>query len=143
MTTHPAEQQHYPALEPILGAIARWITKYREAHDARADLSGCDSEEVARIAHELNISPRELTDLARKGPESAALLGKMLLALGIDAESPTVKDPLLMRDLQRLCLACDHKRQCAHELAAGTAAAHYGEFCPNAYTLDVLLGRRH
>lgn len=143
MNAHPAEQQHYPGLEPILSAIAHWITKYRQVHDARAEFRRCDSEEVARIARELNVSPRELGDLAGKGPESAALLGKMLLALGIDPESRPLKDPLLMRDLQRLCVACDHKRQCAHELAAGTAAEHYREFCPNAYTLDVLLGQRH
>ena len=142
MNMQPAEH-HYPALEPILSAIAQWIAKYRQARDARAEFSGCDAEEVARMAHELNISPRELADLAGKSPESAALLGKMLVALGLDPESPALQDPLLKRDLQRLCTACAHKGQCARELAAGTAAEHYGEFCPNAYTLDVLLGRRH
>lgn len=143
MAAHPAGQQHYSGLEPILGAIAHWITKYRNAHEARAELRRCDSDEVARVARELNISPRELTALAGKGPESAALLGKMLAALGLDPDSPPLKDPLLKRDLQRLCVACDHKRQCAHELAAGTAAEHYRDFCPNAYTLDVLLKHRH
>lgn len=143
MNIQPAEQQHYPTLEPILNAIAHWVTKYRQIHEARAELSLCDSEEIARVARELNVSPRELANLAGKGPESAALLGKMLLALGIDPDSGPMQDPLITRDLQRLCVACDHKRKCSHELAAGTAAEHYREFCPNAYTLDALLGRGH
>jgi hypothetical protein len=31
-------------------------------------------------------------------------------------------DPIAMRDLQRLCIMCDRKKQCRHELARGTAA---------------------
>jgi len=137
------DEHRYPAIESVLGAIAHWITKYREAHEARAELRQCDAEEVARVARELNVTSGELADLAAKKPEGAALLGRMLTALGIDPESPALKDPLMIRDLQRLCIGCDHKRRCAHELAAGTAAEHYGDFCPNAYTFDVVLGRRH
>ena len=95
------------------------------------------------MARELNVSPGELADLATKAPDSAALLGKMLAALGVNAEDLASKDPMLMRDLQRLCVSCDHKQRCAHDLAAGTAGEHYREYCPNAYTLDVLLERRH
>jgi hypothetical protein len=43
-----------------------------------------------------------------------------------------------MRDMQRLCMSCDAKRHCEHELAQGSAAGHYREFCPNAFTLDAL-----
>jgi hypothetical protein len=108
---------------------------------SRAELQRCGEEEVARIAHDLSVSPAELASLASKGPNSALLLDKMLVALGVDRENKHVKDPRMMRDLQRLCFACDHKKLCAHELAAGTAKEHYHEFCPNAYTLDVLTKR--
>jgi DNA-binding transcriptional LysR family regulator len=138
MHAHPAGEQHYPRVEAILDSIADWITRYREAAKARAELRRCGPEEVARIAHELNIGPGELNELAGKRPQDAALLGKMLVALGVDPEA-VMKEPLLARDLQRLCVACDHKQQCAHDLAAGTAGAHFREYCPNAYTLDLLL----
>ena len=141
MNTQPQGQPHYPGLEPILGTIAGWITKYRESMQSRAELQRCGEEEVARIAHELSVSPAELASLAGKSPNSALLLDKMLVALGVDRENKHVKDPRMMRDLQRLCFVCDHKAQCAHDLAAGTAKEHYHEYCPNAYTLDVLTRR--
>lgn len=134
-------QSHYLGFEPILGTITDWVTRYRQAFSARAELNEVGSDEVARIAHDLNVSPRELAALVGKGPNSAALLDKMLTALGVDRENKYIKDLRLVRDLQRLCFGCDHKRQCAHALAAGTAKEHYREFCPNAYTLDVIIGR--
>jgi len=139
MNAQPQEPVHYPGLEPILGTIAGWITRYRQAMQSRAELRQCGTEEVARIAHDLSVSPAELASLASKGPSSALLLDKMLVALGVDREDKHVKDPRMMRDLQRLCFACDHKRQCAHDLVAGTAKEHYHEYCPNAYTLDILM----
>ncbi len=139
--TQPNEQSHYQTLEPVLDTIAGWINRYRQSLQTQAELRNCGSEEVARIAHDLNVSPGELASLVSKGSGSAALLYKMLNALGVDREDKNFKDPRMVRDLERLCFACDHKSQCAHELEAGTAKEHYREFCPNAYTLDVLTGR--
>ena len=51
-------------------------------------------------------------------------------------------DPLVMRDLQRLCVICRNKGQCRHELDNLSAAEHYHQFCPNAVTLDALLEER-
>lgn len=48
-----------------------------------------------------------------------------------------------MRDLQRLCITCGYKRQCERDLAAGTLAAEFCDFCPNAYALDALLKSKH
>lgn len=143
MSAHPAQQLHYPALEAVLGAVASWIVRYRQAHQAQAELRECDPDEVARVAREMNVSPRELSNLVARGPDGAALLGKMLKVLGIDPEGPALKDLALTRDLQRVCVACDDKRRCQHEFARGTAGEHYREFCPNAYTLKDLMGRRH
>ena len=62
----------------------------------------------------------------------------MLLALGVDPKALASQDPLLRRDLQRLCIVCGHKKQCQHELAAGTVPKNYPNFCPNAFTLETL-----
>jgi transcriptional regulator with XRE-family HTH domain len=122
----------------VLGAIANWVKKYRYASGLRDELARCGSDEVARAAHDLGVSPRELVHLASKGPHAADLLQKLLNALGVDPKALAFEDPATMRDLQRLCITCGHKNQCEHELAAGTAAQNYKSFCPNAYTLDVL-----
>lgn len=141
MNAQPVEQ-HYEGLEAVLNAVASWITRYRQQRQARHEFSQCDAEEVAQIAHDLGISSAELREVASKGPESAALLGRMLTTLGVDANELDSADPAVMRDLQRLCVSCGHKQQCMHEFDAGTAAAHYHEFCPNAYTLDALLAQK-
>jgi len=43
-----------------------------------------------------------------------------------------------MRGLQRICITCGHKGQCQHDLAKGTAANQYHDYCPNALSLDTL-----
>jgi hypothetical protein len=132
------EEYTYPTLEPILNAIAGWVKRYRYAAGLRNEWAHCGPEEVANTARELGVSSDELYRLARKGPHAADLLQRMLIALGADPKVLAVQDPMAMRDLQRLCIMCDHKKQCRHELAAGTAAKNYHDFCPNAFTLDAL-----
>jgi len=44
----------------------------------------------------------------------------------------------VLRDMERVCSLCTHKRQCDRDLVAGTAAAHYEEYCGNAGTIDGL-----
>jgi hypothetical protein len=136
MQTNPTDHQ------TIFAAIARWVKNYRETLGSSRELAQCDPQDVAAIAQDLLISPEELRTLADKSPDSARLLYRMLAALGIDAGTLSDRDPLVMRDLERLCVSCTHKRKCAHELATGSAADHYEGFCPNAYTLDMLLAER-
>jgi hypothetical protein len=138
----PTEPPTYPTLEPILDAIARWVKTYRHAMGVRDELTRCGPEDVARIAHDLGVSPRELADLANKGPHAADLLQKLLVALGVDSKKVALQDPTTMRDLQRLCITCGNKRRCEHELAVGTAAQNYRSYCPNAFTLDALFNAK-
>jgi hypothetical protein len=139
MPDRNTQQPPYPVLDMVLNSIADWVNNYRNSVGNRGDLDRCDPIEVAQIATDIGISPGELRTLSGKGPGSADLVAKMLLALGVDPKALVNKDPLVMRDLQRLCSTCGNKGQCAHELADGTAAGHFHEFCPNAYTLDALV----
>jgi hypothetical protein len=131
-----------PDHHTIFDAIARWVKDYRTALGTSRELAHCDPRDVAAIAQDLTISPAELLALADRSPSSARLLYRMLSALGVDAGALSQRDPMVMRDLERLCITCTHKRKCAHELATGGAAEHYDAFCPNAYTLDMLLEER-
>jgi len=126
----------------IFEAIARWVKNYRASLETSHELMQCEPQDVAAIAQDLMISPEELRSLAHKGPDSARLLYRMLTALGVDAAALSQQDPLMMRDLERLCVSCTNKGKCAHELATGGASEHYEDFCPNAYTLDMLLAER-
>jgi hypothetical protein len=139
MPNRETQQACYPAgVQTVLGAIASWVNHYREHAGLRDQFGQCDAREVANIAQDLNIPQAELREIASKGPDSANKLQQMLVALKVDPGALSKTDPCVMRDLQRLCVSCTNKQQCAHELDVGTAAAHFHEFCPNSYTLDAL-----
>jgi hypothetical protein len=133
------EARQYPVVEAVIDRFARWLKHRREI----AKSCNCNSEEYARIAHDLNISTAELNTLVRRGAHASDELTKMMAALCIDAEAIRRVEPMVLRDLERVCSLCEHKRQCAHEVAACKAAEDYTEFCPNADTLTALIKRPH
>ena len=64
------------------------------------------------------------------------------LALGIDDKAIARTPPLVLRDMEPVYASRQHKRQCDHEIAAGTSGQHYEEYCGNAATINSL-ARRH
>jgi hypothetical protein len=134
--SNPVDQ--YSPIEPIFGAIANWVTRYRQAAGLRRELAKCGAEEVAAIARDFGLSTQELELIASKGPNAADELPKLLRALGVDPRKRRSDRKGTLRDLQRICITCGHKAQCKHELAAGTAANHYHDYCPNAVSIDEL-----
>jgi hypothetical protein len=136
------ELRRTPLVEVVLSGIADWVGKYRHNFGLDSQFGLCTPDEVMRVARDLRLTPGELQELARKGPNAADLLLKMLVALHVDPKALENTDPYVMQDLQRLCTTCGAKKRCEHELADGTAGAHFREFCPNAFTLDALLDRK-
>ena len=134
--TRPARLVNYPVVESLLDLFARWLQRRREI----AELCTCDAmtAEFARIATDLGVSPGQLDQLVRRGPHAADELPKMMAAIGLDAKAIARAQPLVMRDLERVCALCEQKKQCGRDLAAGTAAQHYKEYCVNAETLAAL-----
>ena len=120
----------YPRIATVIEFIADWL-KHRSSHDLRY----LPASEVDRIAADIGVSGWELRTLDDQ-PDRPLLLLRMLQALGLDQAARS--DPLIFRDLQRSCAMCDCKKRCDRELADGTAASHFAEFCPNALTLKAL-----
>jgi Family of unknown function (DUF6455) len=141
MNARRAEQARFPTLDRILGAIARLLIRNRQKLEARTELAQREPGEVERMAHDLKLTPRELVALAGHRLDSAAYLDGLLAAIGVDRTKRPFNEPALIRDMQRLCVMCDQQRRCGQELDAGTAAARYPSYCPNAYTLDYVIGR--
>jgi hypothetical protein len=139
MTQTAAPHPDYESLQSILNSIAQWIVKYRNARSAREELRNCTADDVAAIARDLRVSPGELASLAQKGPDAANLLRKLLVGLDVDPEGLAHDDPVVMRDLQRLCITCGHKRRCELDIATDVITQNFREYCPNAYTLNALL----
>ena len=122
----------------VLDAIAGWVKNYRQAVGLRNELANCTAEEVGRMARDIGLSAEELLSAAAKGPHAADELPKLLRALGVDPQKLASDDPSTMHDLQRICISCGHKGECRHDLAAGTAASRFRDYCPNAMSLDAL-----
>lgn len=128
------QEQPYPVVSLVIDTFGEWLKHRRELKE----MNEMDAANFGRIAGELRMSTGDLEALVRRGPHAADELPKMLKALGIDQNALTRTEPLVLRDMERVCSLCSQKRKCGHDLAAGTAAAHYGEYCGNADTIDGL-----
>jgi uncharacterized protein YjiS (DUF1127 family) len=117
--------------ERLTHTFNEWLNHRRELNEMR-QLSPTEFE---RVAHDLQISPSDLNELVNQGPHAADELPKMLAALGIKADDLARIEPVILHDMERVCALCGHKRECDHDLAAGTAAEHYQEYCLNAPTI--------
>jgi hypothetical protein len=127
----PSCAKPYARLELLIGAFADWLKHRRELNE----LHKLDGAEFARIAGDLQISPDDLDALVAKGPQAADELSRLLQALGIDEASLARAEPLVRRDMERVCALCGHKRECGHDLTVGTSAQQYEGYCPNAPTI--------
>lgn len=124
----------YPIVASVIELFGDWLRRRREMRELREMNSG----DYARIARDLSVSPTELDSLVGSGPHASDELPKLLETLGIDEAKLARIQPVLQRDMLRVCAACRKKTLCDHELEAGTAGLHFREYCPNADTIDEL-----
>ena len=127
-----AEAKPYPPrLEQLIGTFAGWLNHRRELNELRQ----LDRMEFERIAGDLQLSTHDLEELVERGPHAADELKGLLKALGVDEATLASTHPIVLRDMERVCTLCQHKRDCDHDLEAGTCAERYRSYCPNAATL--------
>jgi hypothetical protein len=131
-----------PLVETALKAIADWVSNYRKAIGFNNEFGMCGPDEVMRMARDIGVTPSQLHELVSQGPGAANLLKTMLVALHVDPKVLADLDPLIMRELQWLCITCSNKKRCKHELVKGTATENFRDFCPNAVSLDELLDQK-
>lgn len=124
----------YPFLDKLIDVFGNWLKHRQEIREIR-DL---DHAALANIAHELCITPADLDTFVRKGSHAVDELPKLLTALGIDEKALSRTEPLVLRDMARVCASCQQKHRCNRDLDAGTSAQHYEEYCLNAWTIDSL-----
>lgn len=117
--------------------VADVVKQWREVVASARELAG-SSQTTADIARDLGLSPIELRMLAAKGADAAKELPCLLESLRISIQTIAEKDPMVLRDLQRVCSVCEHKRQCDRDIAAGTLAKNYDRYCLNAETVNAI-----
>ena len=123
-----------PIVDKVIDAFGNWRRRRRDILEMRE----LDGRVVAKIARELNIQPTDLDMLVRQGPHAADELSDLLTLLGINSDLLAKTEPLVLRDMARVCTSCQQKHRCNRDLAAGTSAQHYAEYCLSASTIDDL-----
>ncbi len=114
------------------------VANYRRASVSRQEFDTFSQVEMSALASDVHLEPSQLRALSNAGVDAAALLKRMLAALGIDPKILKTMDVYTARDLQATCSLCKSKSRCRRSLATGTAATAYRDFCPNAATLCAL-----
>jgi hypothetical protein len=124
----------YPIVDKVVDACGNWLKHRRDIREMRE----LDGGEFARIAQDLSLSTADLDACVHQGTQAADELSNLLTLLGVDKELLSQTQPLVLRDMTRVCGSCQQKRQCDRDLSAGASAEHYKKYCPNAPTIDTL-----
>ena len=132
-TTH---REPFPFVAKVIDMFSDWLRQRRELNELIE--YAAEFGELEPVARELNVTPADLEKLVRQGSQSANELPYILAALNIDEAALRRAEPALLRDMERVCSFCTHKRRCHRELAAGTAATNYVEYRENSDTMDTL-----
>jgi hypothetical protein len=130
----PPQDRSLSVVERLTHTFSEWLKYRRELSEMRH----LNAAEFDRIASDLRLSPADLDELVRHGTHAADELPKLLKALGISQDDLARIEPLVLHDLERVCALCGHKRECDRDLAEGTSAEHYREYCLNAPTIEEL-----
>jgi hypothetical protein len=129
----------YPLVDRLIGVFADWLKHRQEV----SEMCQFDAAEFGRIAHDLGVTSSDLDELVRQGPHKLEELPHLLKSVGIDEQSIARAQPLVLRDMERVCALCRHKKECDHDIADGSLADHYETYCGNAVTIDALEHEPH
>lgn len=122
--------------------LGRQWDNWKGYRRAIMELSRCPSTEREHLARDIGVSEAEFCILARKPADASVLLSQRLNQLQLKPGDIRETEPLVLRDLQRVCSLCASKRRCKHDFAARPWSRVWREYCPNATTLDALLAQR-
>ncbi|QRM31279.1 DUF6455 family protein [Microvirga sp. VF16] len=117
-------------------AIKRWQSNWMRAHE----FASLDPDQRNALARDIGVPAEMLPILVARGPEAAGELPRLMNALSLDADRIRHIHATLMRDMSLTCSGCTAAVRCRHDLDRGRAPTHYGEYCPNAETLQELQG---
>ena len=67
----PNPVKTYPAFNSFLTAFRDWVRHRKLIRQCRQRLDACDSQEIARIARDVGLSPSDLRHMAELGPDAA------------------------------------------------------------------------
>jgi hypothetical protein len=121
----------------MFGVLAAWWRNLGAGRAGLGELQNC-GDQVGHVARDVGLTSHELYALAAKRPDAADQLKQRLAALHIDRAAVLETDPMVMRDLERVCTICGSKRRCDRDLARHPDDPVWRTYCPNTQTLEAL-----
>jgi hypothetical protein len=122
--------------------IACWWRERRARRQGAADLARLGHDDFWRIAQDVGVDCADLQVLAGKWPSSADMLSRRMHELNLDLTDVSQVDPMVARDLQRVCSLCPSTRKCRRDLASHPSDPIWRQYCPNVMTIEALMTQR-
>jgi hypothetical protein len=119
----------------LLGNFVDRLREHYERHHRARELDMLESHELARMAADLGLSSHDLSELAEVDPDHRRLFEENLALHGLPEE---MISPATLRAMEIACTRCNHKDECACDLATGADASAVDAYCPNAETIQEL-----
>lgn len=126
----------------MFDGFAAWWRNLRAGRARRDELHAC-GDELGHIARDVGLVTADLYTIAAKRPDAADQLKQRLAALYMDRAALLQAEPMVVRDLERVCTVCGSKRRCERDLTRHPADAAWRTYCPNAHTLEALEAGRN
>lgn len=126
--------KRHPIVDKAANAFGNWLRRRKDIREMRE----LDGSEFAKIARELNVPTAELDTFVHQGQHASDELLPLLTLLGVDKDLLSKTQPLVLRDMTRVCASCQQKRQCNRDLSTGASEQHYTEYCLNAPAIGEL-----
>jgi hypothetical protein len=126
------------AMQSVIAGLADWWRERRDIATQLNEIATLSPGDLAAAAADCGVTTADLIAVVRSGPHGADEMQQLLAALNIDPAAVRADRPGILREMAVNCAECGSKARCRRDLADGIAAAHYGDYCVNAETMNEL-----
>lgn len=131
MTEPRPEGNHEGPFDWMFTSMTEWGRLLMAAQELR----GIDNEHLETL---LNECAGTTDPTGVENADKVRNLVMLLRSLDIDPNAIRASAPETMQTLEAACSGCTERSRCDSELAQGTAALTFPEFCPNVQRLNTL-----
>ena len=99
-----------------------------------AGLGGMALKDIDIFLSDIGLTRASLHALGKSHPSDFKLLPRMLQRIGLGGKGKIAGS--ILRDMQRTCLHCNKKKECAKWLEQEQSNSRHPLFCPNSFTFE-------
>ncbi|MFI5011537.1 MAG: DUF6455 family protein [Hyphomicrobiales bacterium] len=115
------------------------VRRWRQRRSNLRELDALGPNGLGVVARDIAVPDDVLYRLVDCGAVEEDLLPRLLQAVALDRKDLLRKRRAVMRDMAVICSGCTMVKRCRRELDQRSAWLRYGQYCPNAETIDALL----